>query len=76
MLVHQSGMHFYRVHRFGSRALTSADIFVDEFELCLFKGWALFIGYVSLPGAGEPPNALDLLEGLTVTASVDVHGPL
>ena len=76
MLVHQSVMHFDGFQRFGSRALTFAKVVVDELELRLLEGRALLIGKVSSPGSGELTNALDFLEGLAVSSSVYVHGPL
>jgi hypothetical protein len=44
VLVHEPPVNLNRFLLHGSRALTPANVLVDELELCLFKGWALLVG--------------------------------
>ena len=44
MLVHQAVVNFNRVLLWESRALTSPNVLVYEFQLRLLKCWALLVG--------------------------------
>ena len=56
----------YGFLQLAPRTLTFSDVFINELQLSLFKGWALLIWNVALPGACELSKALDFLEVVCV----------